>query len=139
MQYYPQIGEYAVVNNGEREVNSTFYDGEGRAEKLKLAGGELLGAKRKKRRTEPICFAPSLFSPVKKPAGFLSVEKPAGGLLFYPRGRAARPFFEGGAEIVLVGKPEGERGFLDAGARGEQLDGLLHAQAVVIGHRAAAE
>lgn len=45
VQYYPQIGEYAVVNNGEREVDSTFYDGEGRAEKLKLAAGELLWRK----------------------------------------------------------------------------------------------
>ena len=45
VQYYPQIGEYAVVNNGDREVDSTFYDGEGRAEKLKLAAGELLWRK----------------------------------------------------------------------------------------------
>lgn len=38
----------------------------------------------KNERTEPICFAPSLFSPVERPAGFLSVEKLAGGLPFYP-------------------------------------------------------
>ncbi len=38
----------------------------------------------KNERTELICFAPSLFSPVERPARFLSVEKLAGGLPFYP-------------------------------------------------------
>lgn len=40
-QYYPQINECAVVNNSDREVNTKFYDGNGRASDITLAAGEL--------------------------------------------------------------------------------------------------
>ena len=45
VQYYPQIGECALVNNGDSAVDTTFYDGNGKAEKISLSSGELLWRK----------------------------------------------------------------------------------------------
>ena len=45
VQYYPQIGECALVNNGDAAVDTTFYDGNGKAEKISLSSGELLWRK----------------------------------------------------------------------------------------------
>lgn len=41
VQYYPQIGECAIINSSDREITTNFYDGQGKSEKVKLLPGEL--------------------------------------------------------------------------------------------------
>ena len=43
--YYPEIGSYAIVNNGETAVNTVFNDVNGRQSALALRAGELIWVK----------------------------------------------------------------------------------------------
>lgn len=39
---YPEIGQYAIFNNSNRERETTFLDGQGREEKISLGAGEII-------------------------------------------------------------------------------------------------
>ena len=40
--YYPESGKYAIINNANEEVRTTFYDVNGRTEELTIGAGEIV-------------------------------------------------------------------------------------------------